>query len=269
MGRGRCWGCLFECMLIHLVFPEHLLCAEVTEGSETSLWQRTGKRLTLIPHRGLLPESMSPGHQDQGPLVFISQASPGASSSQENRRTPAPVIISRSASFRSCRPVYLLGLWEQHAGGGIFHLDLERWVGLSLSVVVGGAVRLRRSLLEDHDYDWRPSVEPQGCVSLFHPRDCLPQGPPTLLPEMRKSGARILWKEFCVSNAWALALWLAPSCGLSFPEMVCFWWMSAQGFGPACHGCLTIFTSWHGWAVGFTQTLCSLITEERVFPLCV
>ena len=51
------------------------------EGSETSLWQRTGKRLTLVPHRGLLPESMSPDHQDQGPLVFISQASPGASSS--------------------------------------------------------------------------------------------------------------------------------------------------------------------------------------------
>ena len=52
VGRGRCWGCLSECMCIHLVFPEHLLCAgEGKEGCEAFLWQRAGKRLTLIPHR--------------------------------------------------------------------------------------------------------------------------------------------------------------------------------------------------------------------------
>lgn len=37
---------------------------------------------------------MSPDHQDQGPLVSISQTSPG-----ENQRTLVLVIISRSPSF--------------------------------------------------------------------------------------------------------------------------------------------------------------------------
>lgn len=164
MGRGRCWGCLFECTLIHLVFPEHLLCAgEGMEGSETFLWQRAGKRFTLIPHRRASSRGDAPDHQVES-SGFHQPGQPWCLLIPGKPEDPGP---SHYQPLPSLQPT----------GSRIFHLDLDRWVGLSLSVVRGGAVGLRRSLLEDHGCDWRPRVEPHCCFSLFHPWDMPPAGP--------------------------------------------------------------------------------------------
>lgn len=162
-------------MLIHLVFPEHLLCAgEGMEGSETFLWQRAGKRLTLIPHRRASSRGDAPDHQVES-SGFHQPGQPWCLLIPGKPEDPGPSHYQLLPSLQPTR-------------SRIFHLDLDRWVGLSLSVVKGGAVGLRRSPLEDPGCDWRPRVEPHGSSS--SPGICLPQGPPTLLPEMRKSGGK-------------------------------------------------------------------------------
>ena len=166
VGRGRCWGCLFECTLIHLVFPEHLLCAgEGMEGSETFLWQRAGKRFTLIPHRRASSRGDAPDHQVES-SGFHQPGQPWCLLIPGKPEDPGP---SHYQPLPSLQPT----------GSRIFHLDLDRWVGLSLSVVRGGAVglspcqvgsgekgALQRTGREDtcwHDWLWTAHSSSQGC----------------------------------------------------------------------------------------------------------